>query len=357
MKTSVVKEDRYTHIKTKDNLLSTISSILKDESKPTPYQLDTFIDITSILLDFLEDQFNGGKHNLQSKYISNTYVNNLKFTDNNEWPLQIKVVTCAQLFNILTIHDNFINKDIKYDRLIDQARRLIILNATSLRNIAELNSVLCFFINKIASTEDHIKKLLTLKDSIIYLIKHRFEMTVVLKNDHIFNTNILDLDDLTELINIYFTNRTVDMNFISLLRNGLECLTQLKDEDKKDKRLFKHLKDNLMLYHHYLYSIYKNNKEPVTLDMVYTIFRHLHMNDILIPYNIYLETGLKPEDIKVRSVFVFEVKDHEQRKENKVCICGAKDKLMRCSRCKKVYYCSRTCQVKDSPIHSKVCIL
>lgn len=37
------------------------------------------------------------------------------------------------------------------------------------------------------------------------------------------------------------------------------------------------------------------------------------------------------------------------------CICGKKGKLLRCSRCKLIYYCGVACQRKDFSRHSRVC--
>lgn len=43
--------------------------------------------------------------------------------------------------------------------------------------------------------------------------------------------------------------------------------------------------------------------------------------------------------------------------ENERCnLCDESSKILKCSRCQKKYYCSKSCQVKDWPVHKKACV-
>jgi hypothetical protein len=125
----------------------------------------------------------------------------------------------------------------------------------------------------------------------------------------------------------------------SLFQSEIECVELLIDKE-------------IDVIINYINNYERENKELVNRETsVINIFNELLycvINDIINEYKTKLQ------------LFVNEIQNNKKlRKEviqyHKVCSCGTTHKLKKCEGCKKVYYCSKECQIKDKENHKPNC--
>jgi len=125
----------------------------------------------------------------------------------------------------------------------------------------------------------------------------------------------------------------------SLFPSVIECVELLIDKE-------------IDVIINYINNYERENKELVNRETkVINIFNELLycvINDIINEYKTKLKS------------FVDEIQNNKKlRKEviqyHKVCPCGTTYKLKKCENCKKVYYCSKECQINDKKNHKPNC--
>lgn len=125
----------------------------------------------------------------------------------------------------------------------------------------------------------------------------------------------------------------------SLFPSEIECIQKWLDTE-------------INIIVNYINEYDRENKKLVSIETHFiNIFNELLycvISDIIDDYKTKLKS------------FVNEIQNNKKlRKEvvryHKVCSCGTTHKLKKCEGCKKIYYCSKECQIKDKKNHKPNC--
>ena len=89
----------------------------------------------------------------------------------------------------------------------------------------------------------------------------------------------------------------------------------------------------------------------ITSHRVYALFNNNERTSYIRPSDVVYALHKPPSELKTRAIMVL----HRQAAPKACNYCGRHPCKSRCSACKKVYYCARTCQLRDWARHKAVC--
>jgi hypothetical protein len=272
---------------------------------------------------------------------NNIIAKNLDMNNKEKWPFPFMYYTINISFYIISYNlsdkklCNFYNDDYVISDLMMISNKLCMFK--DIYKIDDVHNTIILFYNNVSMYEKYIKLLDFVEVNSLLNAKHCF--ISLIENLIKYNLKLIKCEDTEEFITNMITDRKVSLTFILMIKYLLHF-----DEIEV-------IKDHLHIISNILYNVYLATEIKVIRTIIYPILKILHIKIVLLVENGICFTKPPKGDI---TMVMSKTDEYFCKSVCIKCLCGKETKL-RCSKCKKMYYCTLECQRNDYGYHKKIC--